>query len=104
MNEKMIELAKKELTRNYILSIAEQCAGEGASTNIIKSVLKKNGVTVTDEELGREIKYLEGKRLVSVKHIENKVLKIKRDVISITSEGMDVLDGTSTITGIEAGE
>lgn len=101
---KMIELAEKEIVRNYILTIAEQCIEEGASSKLIKSIIAKNGIELTEEQLAREIKYLENKSLIEVKRIENKVLNIKRDIIRITSSGMDVLDGTSTETGIEVGD
>ena len=36
-----------------------------------------------------------------MEHIENKALGIKRDIITITSKGIDVIEGTLQVDGIE---
>lgn len=104
MNNKVMELAEKEILRQSILEITEQSGSDGASDILIKKALSKTGLKPSLEQLKREISYLEDKGLVSVGHIKNSVLGIERDVISLTSKGMDVLDGVIEESGIGAGD
>lgn len=104
MNNKVMELAEKEILRQSILEITEQSGTDGASNILIKKALSKTGLKPSDEQLKREISYLQDKGLVSVKHIKNSVLGIERDVIRLTSKGMDVLDGAMEESGIGAGD
>ncbi len=101
---KQIEVSEKELTRQSILCILEEIGPNGASTKILKSVLSKNGVEVSTEQLQKEIKYLENKGLINVKRIENKVLNIDRTVAFLSAKGQDLLDGFIKEDGIEVGE
>lgn len=103
MNNKVMELAEKEILRQSILEITEQ-SSDGASDILIKKALSKTGLKPSLEQLKREISYLEDKGLVSVGHIKNSVLGIERDVIRLTSKGMDVLDGAIEESGIGAGD
>ncbi|MFG6326855.1 MAG: hypothetical protein K1W00_08415 [Lachnospiraceae bacterium] len=101
---KLVELAEKEILRQSILEIAEQSGTDGASVILIKKALSKTGLKPSDEQLKRGISYLEDKGLVSVKHIANRALGIERDMVSLTSKGMDVLDGAVEEAGIGAGD
>lgn len=97
---KVMELAEKEMIRKSVLEIAEQSGINGASNVLVKKALAKNGMQLTDEQLARETSYLAGKELITVEHIENKVLEIERDMIKLTPKGMDVLDGVLEVEGI----
>lgn len=101
---KLVELAEKEILRQSILEIIEQSGTDGASGILIKKALSKTGLKPSDEQLKREISYLKNKGLVSVKHIENRTLGIERDMVTLTSKGMDVLDGAVEEAGTGAGD
>ena len=97
---KLTELAEKEIMRKNILEVLEECDDEGASEELITKCLARIGHSCTIDEVKRECSYLKGKELVEINHIENKTLGISRNVIKITSKGIDVLDGTSTVEGM----
>lgn len=97
---KLVELAEKEIARKTILSVLEECGSEGASEELITKCLARVGINCQQEAVKRECEYLKGKGLVEINHIENKTLGISRDVVTITSAGMDVLDGTATVEGV----
>ncbi len=97
---KLVELAEKEIMRKDILEVLEECEDEGASEELIAKCLARSGHSCTTDEVKRECSYLKGKELVEINHIENKTLGISRNVIKITSKGMDVLDGASTVEGV----
>lgn len=97
---KLVELAEKEITRNGILEVLEECGSDGASVELVTKCLTKAGIKCDTEEVRRECSYLKGKGLVEIEHVENKVLKISRDIIRITSAGMDVVDGTVILEGL----
>ena len=97
---KLVELAEKEIMRKNILEVLEECEDEGASEELIAKCLTRIGHNCSTDEVKRECSYLKGKELVEINHVENKTLGISRNVIKITSKGMDVLDGTSTVEGM----
>lgn len=101
---KQIEVSKKELTRHYILCTLEEAGPDGISTKIVKSILSKNGVDISNDQLDKEIGYLTNKGLTHVKKLENKALNINRSIVSITALGQDFLDGLVLEKGIEVGE
>lgn len=101
---KQIEVSQKGLTRHSILCIVEEIGPNGASTQIIKSVLAKNGVDISNDKLLKELKYLENKDLIGIKKVENAILKIDRTVVYITAKGQDLLDGFIKEDGIEVGD
>lgn len=97
---KMVELAEKEITRNTILSVLEECGSEGASMELLTKCLARTGIRCQIKDVKKECTYLEGKGLVNIEHVENRVLGISRDVVRITSAGTDVLDGTAAVEGV----
>lgn len=97
---KLVELAEKEIMRKDILEVLEECEDAGASEELITKSLARIGHNSSVDEVKRECSYLKGKGLIEITHIENKVLGISRNVIKITSAGMDVLDGASTVEGV----
>lgn len=97
---KLVELAEKEILRKNILEVLEECGDEGASEELIAKCITKAGITCSTDEIKRECTYLKGKGLVDIEHVENKVLSISRNVVRITSSGMDILDGTSSSEGV----
>ncbi|MEE1517272.1 MAG: hypothetical protein UF228_06710 [Lachnospiraceae bacterium] len=97
---KLVSLAEKEIMRKNILEVLEECEQEGASEELIAKCLVRIGHSCTVEEVKRECTYLKGKGLVEINHVENKTLGISRNVVKVTSNGMDVLDGTSVVEGV----
>ena len=59
---------------------------------------------MNDLVISLELKYLAGKELVKSEVVANKALGIKREIVHITSKGIDVLEGTIEVEGIEVGE
>lgn len=98
---KIIELSEKRIIRNEILKVLDEMSSTGASTKLLRKALNTSGLSVTQENVNKEVEYLQGKGVISVEHIENKALGIKRDIITITSKGIDVIEGTLQVDGIE---
>lgn len=88
----MVKLAEKEIFRMEALRLLNSAVPVGCSRQVLEAALKKLGLDTG--ELPRELSWLQGKGLVRMEHAENRRLGIERDVYSITSEGMDYLDGT----------
>jgi hypothetical protein len=55
----------------------------------------------TLDEISDACKYLEGKQLVETKRAENAVLGINRAISHVTPFGIDVLEGSASVEGIE---
>jgi GTP cyclohydrolase II len=102
MNNKLLETAKKQLLRGTILEIANSATPSGVSAEIAAITLRKKGVEVNNGEILAAYDYLEKKGLADIQYIENKTLGIeKMSVLYISPEGIDVLEGTRTVEGIE---
>lgn len=98
---KIMDVAEKEIIRQEILEMCQMAAPEGASEKVIRAALRKSGYDLAEEEVMRQIDYLEGKKLVTSQKVENRALGIKRVVIRITPDGTDYLEGNKTdIAGI----
>lgn len=104
MSSKVIDVAERQILRKDILNILAETDNQGASPKLLKVVLEKQGYAVNDMTISLELKYLAGKGLIEVKSIANKALGIKREVAQITSKGIDLLEGTIEVEGIEVGE
>ena len=104
MVNKLIDLTQKQIIRNEILEILENVGETGASDKVIIGALANQGYKLEKEAVERELAYLKGKELIKTTHVENKRLNISRDVYYITSNGMDVLDGTENVSGLQAGD
>lgn len=101
---KMIDVAERQILRKEILSILAETDEQGATPKLLKVVLMKQGYEVNDLVISLELKYLAGKELVKSEVVANKALGIKREIVHITSIGIDVLEGTIEVEGIEVGE
>lgn len=97
----VLETAEKETVRSEILDTCNMAAQIGADTKVLRAVLKKIGYDLPDEEIMRQVDYLEQKGLVKTSEIGNARLGIKRTVVTITAAGIDYLEGnTPDIPGI----
>lgn len=101
---KMIDVAERQILRKEILSILAETDEQGATPKLLKVVLLKQGYEVNDLVISLELKYLAGKELVKSEVVANKALGIKREIVHITSKGIDLLEGTIEVEGIEVGE
>lgn len=101
---KMIDVAERQILRKEILSILAETDEQGATPKLLKVVLMKQGYEVNDLVISLELKYLAGKELVKSEVVANKALGIKREIVHITSKGIDLLEGTIEVEGIEVGE
>ncbi|MBQ8982696.1 MAG: hypothetical protein IJ079_03830 [Lachnospiraceae bacterium] len=101
---KLTEVAERQIIRKEILDILAETDQEGASTKVLKLALSKQGHELTDLTLNLELKYLQGKNLVQLDQVSNPALGIHRTIVHITSRGIDVLEGTIQVEGIEVGE
>ncbi len=98
----MVELAEKEMIRNEILKMCDTVGAQGASEQVIRAGLRKLGIHLNEDEVSKQVAYLEGKNLVKVDRIDNVRLGINRAIVKITSLGMDVLEGNADMSGIAA--
>lgn len=98
---KVIEVAERQILRKEILQILAETDEQGATPQVIRLVLGKQGQSVSDVAIGLELKYLAGKGLVETQVIANKALGLRREVAHITSKGIDLLEGTVQVEGIE---
>lgn len=101
MNSNFTQIMEKQVLRGMILKISNAAEPLGAGTDIIQSAIKQYGYSVSKEDILIGCKYLQGKGLVIVKNVSNEVLGISRDIVHITSKGIDVLEGTVITEGIE---
>ena len=63
MNE-ILNVAGKEIVRREIMELCREAEPYGAGTPVLKAALRKTGHDLTDQELMRQVDYLEGKGLV----------------------------------------
>lgn len=102
---KLTDVAERQILRKEILNIlAETNEQGGATKKLLRVVLEKQGYDISELTIGLELKYLAGKELVQMETISNPTLGIKKEIVHITSKGIDLLEGTIQIEGIEAGE
>lgn len=89
----MMDTAANEVVRKEILELCRQAAPYGAGIPVLKAALRKCDHIMTDQELMMQVGYLEGKGLVRKKEVVNRRLDIQRQIIFLTPEGMDYLEG-----------
>ena len=77
MNE-ILNVAGKEIVRREIMELCREAEPYGAGTPVLKAALRKTGHDLTDQELMRQVDYLEGKGLVHKEMVENRRLGISR--------------------------
>ena len=97
----LLDTSEKEVIRQEILSTCSMAAPGGADTKVLRSTVKHLGYELTEEEVLKQVDYLQQKGLVSTREIGNIRLGICRTVVSITALGTDYLEGnTPDIAGI----
>lgn len=90
----LIQTAVKEVLRKEVLEMCYQAGTTGCSIDVLAAAFAHSG-EYGREELERQVNYLEGKGLVDVQKAENKVLDISRQVVRLTAEGTDYLEGNA---------
>jgi len=95
-----IDIAKKQMLRRQVLILCNELKEVGAGVPLICMVLNKQNIVCTEKEIADACYYLQGKKLIDFKHYRNDVADIERDISFITSDGIDVLEGTTAIDGI----
>ena len=98
--DKILEIGNKQIIRGLVLMIAEAAGINGASLELIKTALKPHGYNIEKDEVMMVCQYLEGKGLIRIETFKNEVLKISRDIAYIMPDGIDVLEGTMKVDGI----
>lgn len=95
MNSTALETAEKELIREEILATCRMAGQGGADTKVIKTMLKKAGYDLGEEEVRMQADYLKQKGLVSIRDVSNRKLGISRVIVCITALGTDWLEGNA---------
>lgn len=88
----LLELSKKEIIRKEILVLCQSAGEVGCSRQVIQAAVGKMYPEMPD--IGKELYYLQEKKLLRLESTGNSRLGIQRDIYFITSEGIDYLDGT----------
>ena len=96
-----MQIATNKVLRGLVLNLVFAAEEMGASMQVIRSALKPYGYSLEDNEIMHLCKYLEGKGLVKITGAKNEALKIDRHISCITSKGIDVLEGTIEVEGVE---
>jgi len=98
---KLIEVSTMQIIRGFVLTICNQANPQGASVELIQAALKPYGHSIELDDVLSICKYLEGKGLVEMETVSNTVLKISRNITHLTPKGVDVLEGTEVVSGIQ---
>ena len=99
-----LQIAANHIHRGMILKMAREADPLGASVELLRAVIKQHGYNLEKSEIMGMCKYLEGKGLVNISGAKNDALQVSRFIASITPKGIDVLEGTVQIEGIELGD
>ena len=94
-----IQVATNQVLRGLVLQTINEA--KGAGMELICAVLKQHGYTVDKAEVIIICHYLKGKNLITVDSVGNKGVGIHRDIAYITPQGIDTLEGTLEVDGIE---
>lgn len=97
----LTDVTQRQILRGLILQICNVTAAVGAGTQLILSALRREGYVVTQQDVTDACRYLEGKELITIKNIRNDVLHIDKTIAYITPQGVDVLEGTTMVDGVE---
>jgi len=99
-----LEAVMRQILRAQILRTCREAGEVGAGVQLMAAVFLKSGETgVTEDMVKAEAEYLTGKGLLSKQDINNKALGIRRVIYRITPDGIDCLEGTIEVPGIELG-
>lgn len=98
----LIQTAEKEILRKEILNLCYQAPSVGCSIDVLAAAFAHSGVSGRNrEEIVRQIDYLKSKGLVTVETVGNERLNLSRDIVKLTPDGTDYLEGnTGQIAGI----
>ena len=101
VNSRLIETAGEKVLRGLVLEMLSQAEPAGATPELIQAALKPYAHLLTKDAVLKICGYLKGKGLATFEHFSNDRLNISRLIVNITPKGIDVLEGTETIDGIE---
>lgn len=101
MNPNIVDTIQNQILRGKVLMICAEAEPLGAGTEVIAAALRKEGYAVNTADVDKICKYLEQKNLIDIDTIENKVLDLRRDIAHITPCGIDFLEGTTVVQGVE---
>jgi len=101
VNSKLIEAASEKVLRGLVLEILSQAEPTGATTELIQAALKPYAHTLTKDAVLSVCHYLKGKGLATTEGVSNDRLNISRVIVHITPKGVDVLEGTESVSGVE---
>ncbi len=90
----LLDLAAKEILRKEILQLCYQAAPVGCSMDVLRAAFSHEG-TENANDLEIQVDYLQAKNMVSVEKIENRVLNLSKNVVKITADGIDFLEGNA---------
>ena len=96
-----VKIAANQLHRGLALRTVSEAEPVGASVELIRTVFKQHGYDFEKNEVMAICRYLEGKGLINISNSNNSVLGISRFISTITPKGIDVLEGTVQVEGIE---
>jgi hypothetical protein len=97
------QIAKNHVLRGLILGIAYAAMEQGAGIPIIKAMLIQEGHTLKEADILNQCHYLKSKDLVEIESIRNPIQNISRDIVRITSKGIDVMEGITQMDGLALG-
>lgn len=98
----LIQTAEKEILRKEILNLCYQAPSVGCSTDVLVAAFAHSGVSGRErEEIVKQVDYLKLKGLVTVESVGNKRLNLSRDIVKLTADGIDYMEGnTDQFVGI----
>jgi hypothetical protein len=101
MNTKFTDILKKQLLRGDCLQICAAAGSDGAGVQLISIALAREGITASVDTIMDALHYLLSKGLVVEKCFGNKALNVRMKFYQITADGIDVLEGTKEVDGVE---
>ncbi len=98
----LIQTAEKEILRKEILNLCYQAPSVGCSTDVLVAAFAHSGVSGRErEEIVKQVDYLKLKGLVTVESVGNERLNLSRDIVKLTADGIDYMEGnTDQFVGI----
>ncbi|MCX4341338.1 MAG: hypothetical protein OSJ72_17050 [Lachnospiraceae bacterium] len=96
----LLKTAEKEILRKEILGLCYKAAPTGCSMDVLAAAFAHSG-TGDKDEIARQVDYLEAKHLVLVQKVGNERLGISKQIVKLTAEGIDYMEGNADqLTGI----
>ncbi len=99
----LIKTAEKEILRKEILGLCYQAAPAGCSMDVLAAAFAHSS-SADKAEIQCQVDYLRMKKLVTVEKVGNERLGLSREIVRLTGEGTDYLEGnTERCSGIYEG-